>query len=131
MPDDASLSAEDAKLVTLARTSRARTSSVEGAAVRDQDGRTYVATGVDLPSLKLSALQTAVAMAVSSGATGIEAAAVVADPSPPGAAVADPVLGGTGTALQPDLTVVREFAGADVVVHLADSAGRPLATVRT
>jgi cytidine deaminase len=113
MPDDSTLSAEDAKLVTLARTSRARTNSAEGAAVRDQDGRTYVATAVDLPSLRLSALQTAVAMAASSGATGLEAAAVV------------------GEDLLPDLTVVRELAGADVAVHLADAAGRPRATVRT
>ena len=113
MPDDSTLSAEDAKLVTLARTSRARNASVEGAAVRDRDGRTYVATAVDLPSLRLSALQTAVAMAVSSGATGLEAAAVVGE---------DP---------QPDVTAVRDLAGADVIVHLADPAGRPKATVRT
>ena len=35
------LSAEDAKLVTLARAARARAGAVEGAAVRDGDGRTY------------------------------------------------------------------------------------------
>ena len=74
MPD---LQPEDAKLVTLARSARGRTGAVEGAAVRDTDGRTYVAASVDLPSLKLSALQAAVAAAVSSGVEGLEAAAIV------------------------------------------------------
>jgi hypothetical protein len=71
------LSPEDAKIVTLARASRARTGAAEGAAVRDTDGRTYAASTVVLPSLRLSALQVAVAMAVASGAEGLEAAAVV------------------------------------------------------
>ena len=71
------LPAEDAKIVTLARSTRARTGAAEGAAVRDTDGRTYAAATVSLPSLELSALQVAVAMAVSSGAPGLEAAAVV------------------------------------------------------
>jgi len=70
------LDAEDQKLVTLARSARARTRAAQGAAVRDTDGRTYVAATVDLPSLQLSALQAAVAMAVSSGALGFEAAVV-------------------------------------------------------
>ncbi|MGW5052318.1 cytidine deaminase [Actinokineospora sp. NPDC004072] len=73
----AELDPEDAKIVTLARSSRARTGAAEGAAVRDTDGRTYAAASVDLPSLKLTALQAAVAAAVSSGAPGLEAAAVV------------------------------------------------------
>lgn len=75
------LDAEDAKIVTLARSSRARSGAAEGAAVRDSDGRTYTAATVNLPSLRLSALQVAVAMAASSGATGFEAAAVVTDES--------------------------------------------------
>src|SRR4051812_37398575 len=73
------LQPEDAKLVTLARSARGRTGAVEGAAVRDTDGRTYLAATVSLPSLKLSALQAAVAAAVSSGVEGLEAAAVVSD----------------------------------------------------
>jgi hypothetical protein len=73
------LDAEDAKLVTLARSARARTGAPQGAAVRDGDGRTYVAASVALPSLQLSALQVAVAMAVSSGAPGLEAAVVLGD----------------------------------------------------
>ncbi|SDP60117.1 cytidine deaminase [Lentzea jiangxiensis] len=68
---------EDAKLVTLARSVRARNGAAEGAAVRDLDGRTYNASTVSLPSLKLTALQAAVAAAVSSGAEGLEAAVVV------------------------------------------------------
>ncbi|MBP2474087.1 cytidine deaminase [Crossiella equi] len=73
------LDPEDTKLITLARASRARTGAAEGAAVRDTDGRTYAATTVTLPSLKLTALQAAVAAAVASGAEGLEAAAVVTD----------------------------------------------------
>lgn len=74
------LDPEDAKILTLARGARARNDAREGAAVRDTTGRTYVAIPVDLPSLKLSALQVAVAMAVASGAGALEAAAVVRGP---------------------------------------------------
>lgn len=104
------LEAEDAKLVTLARATRARIGAAEGAAVRDVDGRTYAAATVTLPSLALSALQAAVAAAVASGAHGLEAAAVVtADQriEPAGlAAVRD---------LGPAATVV--LAGVDGVVR--------------
>ncbi|MPZ00326.1 MAG: cytidine deaminase [Actinophytocola sp.] len=79
MPEQVQLDDEDAKIVTLARSSRARTQAAEGAAVRDTDGRTYAAATVSLPSLSLTALQAAIAAAVSSGAEGIEAAAVVTD----------------------------------------------------
>lgn len=68
---------EDAKLVTLARAARARVGAAEGAAVRDVDGRMFAAVTVTLPSLSLSALEAAVAAAVSSGAAELEAAAVV------------------------------------------------------
>ena len=73
------LDPEDAKLVTLARSARARNGAAEGAAVRDDIGRTYAATTVALPSLSLTAAQAAVAAAVSSGAQRLEAAAVVSD----------------------------------------------------
>ena len=76
-----SSTAEDAKLVTLARSARARIGAVEGAAVRDGDGRTYAAATVSLPSLTLTALQLAVANAVSSGAVKLEAAVVVTEAS--------------------------------------------------
>lgn len=73
------LDPEDAKIVTLARSARARNRAAEGAAVRDTTGRTYAAVTVALPSLRLSALEVAVAMAVSSGADRLEAAAVVSE----------------------------------------------------
>jgi len=73
------LDAEDAKLVTLARSARARTGAAEGAAVRDDMGRTYVAATVALPSLQLTAMQAVVAAAVSSGVQRLEAAVVVTD----------------------------------------------------
>ncbi|MEV5571416.1 cytidine deaminase [Spirillospora sp. NPDC052269] len=101
------LNAEDSKIITLARSSRARTGAAEGAAVRDETGRTYAATSVDLPSLKLSALQVAVAMAVSSGAEDLEAAALVT----------------TGTASDADVAAVRELgAKAPVLVAAPDGA---------
>jgi 2-methylaconitate cis-trans-isomerase PrpF len=73
---------EDLKLITLARASRARVEAAEGAAVRDETGRTYSAATVTLPSLRLSALQVAVAMAATSGAMSLEAAAVVTEETP-------------------------------------------------
>ncbi|MBM7789246.1 cytidine deaminase [Tenggerimyces flavus] len=79
MADEKPLDPEDAKIVTLARSTRARTGADEGAAVRDTTGRTYTAATVALPSLELSALQLAVAMAVSSGVDGLEAAAIVTE----------------------------------------------------
>lgn len=102
------LDPEDAKIITLARANRARIAAAEGAAVRDADGRTYSAATVQLPSLQLSALQVAVAMAVSSGATGLEAAAVVTD----GADGADGYL-----------QCVRDLGGSGVPVFVADRAG--------
>ena len=80
---DAELSPEDLKIITLARSTRARVTSAEGAAVRDETGRTYAAAAVALPSLQLSALRLAVAMAVSSGASALEAAALVSDVNQP------------------------------------------------
>ncbi len=89
MPEPVVLEADDAKLVTLARSARARNAAAEGAAVRDETGRTYVATSVALPSLRLSALQAAVVMAVASGAGGLEAAAVVTPSAPAVTALRD------------------------------------------
>lgn len=117
MPDEPALSElsdpEDKKIVTLARSTRARTRAAEGACVRDTDGRTYAAASVELPSLRLSAVQVAVAMALSSGAPGLEAVAVLAD---------DP------TAREGDLDAVRDFAGAGIPVLLAGPDGTLRAT---
>lgn len=79
MPDAPELSAEDAKLVTLARGARGRVGAVEGAALRDETGRTYAAATVALSSLHLTALQVAVAQAAAAGARGVEAAVVVTE----------------------------------------------------
>ena len=105
---------EDVKIITLARAARARVAAAEGAAVRDETGRTYAAAAVALPSLQLSALHLAVAMAASSGASALEAAALVNDGDPP-----DPR----------DLAAVRELGPAAVVFHAAPD-GRVLATLR-
>lgn len=71
------LSQEDAKLVALAKQARARIQAKEGAAVRDDTGRSYSGATVELPSTTLTALQLAVAQAVAAGARDIEAAVVV------------------------------------------------------
>lgn len=116
MPDTAGrqgLDAEDAKLVTLARSARARVGAVEGAAVRDQDGRTYAGVTVRLPSLTITALQLSVASAVAAGASKVEAAAVVTEAS---------TLDGAGRA------AVRDV-GVEAPIHVANPAGQVLATV--
>ncbi|MHC0429855.1 cytidine deaminase [Streptomyces sp. O3] len=114
MTESTPLDPEDQKIVTLARSARARNGVPEGAAVRDETGRTYVAGSVDLDSLKLSALRTAVAMAVASGATSLEAAAVVSAAD----AVADE-----------DRAAVRDLGGADTPVLLAAPDGTVRQTV--
>ncbi|MDQ0813515.1 hypothetical protein QFZ63_005229 [Streptomyces sp. B3I7] len=108
MTDSSALDAEDRKIVTLARSARARNGVPEGAAVRDETGRTYAAGSVELPSLRLSALRTAVAMAVASGATSLEAAAVVS--------------GADGIAAE-DLAAVRDLGGPGTPVLLAGADG--------
>jgi len=97
----ANLDPEDQKIITLARSTRARVAASEGAAVRDETGRTYTAAAVALPSLRLSALRLAVAMAVSSGAASLEAAALVSESEP------DPG----------DLAAVRDLGPAAPVFH--------------
>src|SRR5712671_6152013 len=91
---------EDLKIITLARSARARVAAAEGAAVRDETGRTYAASAVSLPSLRLSALRLAVAMAVSSGASRLEAAALVSEAGQP-----DPA----------DLAAVRDLGPGAVI----------------
>ena len=110
------LSAEDRKLVTLARASRTRTRAAEGAAVRDADGRTYAAATVALPSLEVSAVGVCVAMAVASGAKGLEAAVVLTEAP----AVADT-----------DLDALRDLAGPGVVVYRGDAKGTVEETLTT
>lgn len=112
--------ADDRKLVTLARSTRARVQAAQGACVRDLDGRTYAAASVELPSLRLGALEVAVAMAVSSGASGLEAGVLLTD----GLSSAE----GVGAH---DLAVVRELAGEGVPVWAGDQRGRLHSESRT
>ncbi|MFF5211905.1 cytidine deaminase [Streptosporangium sp. NPDC000396] len=106
---DATLDPEDNKIIVLARSTRARNGAAEGAAVRDETGRTYSATNVALPSLTLSALQVAVAMAVSSGAESLEAAALVT--------------AGEGPA-EADVQAVRDMGGKTLLVAGPDGTLR-------
>jgi hypothetical protein len=104
---------EDLKIISLARSARVRVAAAEGAAVRDETGRTYAAAAVALPSLQLSALRLAVAMAASSGADGLEAAAVVTEAEQP-----DPA----------DLAALREL-GQTVTLFLVAPDGTVRQTV--
>ncbi len=107
-PDDREvLDPEDRKIITLARAARARTNAAQGACVRDTDGRTYAATSVALPSLQLSAVQVAVAMAVSSGVAGLEAVA----------------LNGAWALAETDRAAIADLGGEQIVVWLTDPAG--------
>jgi hypothetical protein len=108
---EAQLGQEDLKIITLARSARARVGSAEGAAVRDETGRTYAAAAIALPSLRLSALALAVAMAVSSGATSLEAAALISDGTQP-----DPA----------DIAAVKDIGAGALIIH-----ANPDGTVRT
>ncbi|GAA2248314.1 cytidine deaminase [Streptomyces atrovirens] len=114
MTESTDLNPEDRKIVTLARSARARNGVPEGAAVRDETGRTYVAGTVALDSLKLSALQTAVAMAVASGATSLEAAAVVTEAE---------------SASPEDRAAVRDLGGPSTPVLVAGADGTVRETV--
>lgn len=106
---------DDVKLVTLARSARARTRAAEGACLRDTDGRTYAGATVALPSLQVSAVGVVVAMAASSAAAGLEAVVV---------------LGGDSVG-DDDLAVVRDFGGAGVPVYLAATDGTVTAQLTT
>ncbi|CAB5036410.1 MAG: cytidine deaminase [Actinobacteria bacterium] len=116
MPDPAELSPEDAKLVTLARGARGRSGAAEGAAVRDETGRTYSGAAVSLASFEISALQLAVAQAVSAGSNGLEAAVVTRR---------------DGTLDPSDLAAVRDLGGPGVVVYLVSFDSTVLSTITT
>jgi hypothetical protein len=98
---------EDLKIIALARAALARSNTDEAACVRDTDGRTYAGVRVELPHLTLSAISVAVAMAVSSGATRLEAVAL-AGSDPPDSA---------------DLAILADLGGSAVVVWSVDRAG--------
>ena len=112
----ADLPAEDAKLATLARGARGRVGAAEGAAVRDETGRTYSGATVALASLPLSALRLAVAQAAASGARGLEAAVVVRRDAEVDRA---------------DVDAVRDLGGAGVPVIVVGTDAVVLAVVTT
>jgi hypothetical protein len=103
---------EDQKLIILAKSAAARTGAAQGASVRDSDGRTYAGASVRMPHLELSAVAVAVAMAVSSGADGLEAAAVA------GAAPS-----------QADLDILRDLPRTTAIVWHADVRGTVISAI--
>jgi cytidine deaminase len=98
---------EDVKIINLARASLARSRAREAACVRDTDGRTYAGANVDLPHLRLSAIAVAIAMAVSSGAPGLEAVALAGEAHP----------------REEDLALIKDLPGDRVAVWSVDAAG--------
>jgi cytidine deaminase len=108
MAEHHQLQDEDAKLVVLARSAMARAEAASGAAVRDLDGRTYAAAPVQLSALQLTALQTAVAAAVSSGVTSLQVAVLVG-----------------GSADDPGVVAVHELNDTAAVI-VVDRSGKPV-----
>lgn len=98
------MSPDDEKLLALARSARARIGAEQGAAMRDETGRSYAGATVALQTLQLSALELAVGQAFGSGAHGVEGVVVV---------------GGS----TPDLAVVRDLGGYGVPVWHCDARG--------
>jgi len=105
--------AEDAKLLVLARGAAARIQASEGAAVRDETGRTYSSADVTLGERTWSALDLAVAQAAAAGARGLEAAVVVTDNE------------------ATDVEVVRALAGVGVPIYLSSASGTIMAVLRS
>jgi hypothetical protein len=97
---------EDAKLVTLATNTLARSGAAEAAALRDTTGRTYVAINVFSPSLNLDAFEAVLTVALASGITGIES--VVATGAKPA-----------------NLKAIKDFAPTATVFFI-DSSGQEL-----
>lgn len=113
----AALEPEDAKLIALARSARARIQAAQGGAVRDDMGRTYSGASVSLGDVHLSALQLATAQAVAAGARGLEAAVLVA--------------AGEQELDAADLDCVRALGGGGVPVLCCDADGAVRSTVST
>lgn len=109
--------AEDDKLVTLARGARGRITAPTGAALRDTTGRTYSSGPVVLEHFSASAVELVVAQAVASGATGVEAVVLCANSAQ--------------ELKDSDVAVVADAGGAGIPVTVVTVSGERLATVNT
>ena len=103
---------EDDKLATLAKGARSRVQAKVGAALRDETGRTYASAEVSIGSLNLSAVEMVVAQAVASGSMGAES--IVISPQ------------NEYSFEDPDIELVRAFAGAGVPVYIIGEIGSPV-----
>jgi hypothetical protein len=99
---------ENAKLLTLARGAMSRVRASQGAALRDETGRTYASANVSLPSRAFSAVELIVGQAAASGSRGIEAVVIVGEP-----------------AADEDLVLVRDLGGFVVRVAECEADGTP------
>lgn len=99
--------AEDDKLVTLAKGARSRVGAESGAALRDTTGRTYANAAVSKSFLTLSAIELTVGQAIASGAEGIEAVVLCTESELSSA----------------DQKIVQDFAGSEVPIYLVNSRG--------
>jgi len=122
--DGVELDQEDAKLVTLARGARARIGAAEGAAIRDEMGRTYAGATVTTESLALAALQLAVASAIAAGARGAEAAVVVLD-------ARDATTPSSAAEQVSGIDALRELGGPGIPIYLCQPDGAVTSVVRT
>lgn len=114
LDDLLAMSDEDQKLITLAKAARARIGATEGAAVRDTTGRSYTGATVALTSVNQSAVELAVATAYASGATGLEAAALIS---------------AEGAIDQKSLTVINELGQGPVQTYVCDESGEVMAVI--
>ena len=73
---------EDLKLLTLAKSTMARSNSSSAAALRDNSGRTYVAVPVKSGNFEIDALLAVLVVAKASGITGIEAIVIAGQAAP-------------------------------------------------
>lgn len=99
--------AEDDKLVTLAKGARTRVDALSGAALRDTTGRTYANAEVVKPFLEISAIELTVGQAIASGATGIEAVVLCTE----------------GALESKDARIVHEFAGPATPIYVVNLQG--------
>ncbi len=99
--------AEDEKLVTLAKGARSRVGAETGAALRDTSGRTYSSAEVNREYLKLSAVELTVGQSIASGATGIEAVVLCTE----------------SELTSSDKKLIEAFGGAETLIYVVNLRG--------